>query len=232
MEEARKVLHLRTGLKSVTERIGAWLAREGAERIDCADAFDACVYALQNRGHDVAAVFVGTDWLAPDEYPVLHRLQETWPTAVTVVYGDGRAPYAVDPAARIYVCTTPRDLDQLLSERLEHVVERIRRMFPARQIGESRPRPRPAQAPRIPGDDKADPAHPPAGSHAAWRAAPPTDFARRDAETGPSERDPALAVGAEAPADAGRLGLFVPPEPPRSILSREELEALLKDTGV
>ena len=89
MSLVRSALHLRTGETTAAEAISSWLRQYRVGGTDFSDAFEACVYLLEQSEQAPDLAFVGTDWLTPDEFPIIRYIHETWPGAGVIVYGDG-----------------------------------------------------------------------------------------------------------------------------------------------
>lgn len=93
MERCAKALHLRTGDRSADDAITSWLERHQIETVTCRDPFEACAHALKAPDDRPDLIWIGADWLAPDESAVIEYLREVWPAAAIVLHGQ-------DPAIR------------------------------------------------------------------------------------------------------------------------------------
>jgi hypothetical protein len=116
MELARvpSALHVRTGDPGAAELIDAWCRTHGVDAHVCGDAYDACVHLLKRADHVPDVVFIGVDWLAPDEHEIICYARETWPAVGLVLYGGAPANPAATPPA--LVCASRGELSALLSE--------------------------------------------------------------------------------------------------------------------
>jgi hypothetical protein len=110
-----RTLHLRTADRGVDDAIAAWLRRHDVEVIECADAFDACVAALESPQTAPDILIAGVDWLSPSESSVLGYLRETWPGIIMLIHGGSNAAAVYPAAARTLICRTDAELRQVLA---------------------------------------------------------------------------------------------------------------------
>lgn len=134
MTRSGPTLHIRTGDPGLADAIDAWLRASAVEPVICVDAYEACVHLLK-RAEDVPElVFVGVDWLAPDEQEVIRYVRDTWPAVGMVVYGAPLAPGVADTPL-IRVCAARSDLLPLLAAPPAELVDRFAREGAPTAIG-------------------------------------------------------------------------------------------------
>ena len=208
MSAVRTAIHLRTGESHAAEEISAWLRDHRVEVTGFSDAYDLCVHLLQHSAEIPDLALVGADWLSPGEFAIVRYLRETWPGVGIVVYSSGGETPPCEPGPLTRVCRSSHALRQLLSESPERTLSRLRQeaSLEAPQAAARSRADRPAAIRETPSQT---PASAP-GASAAKPNGPPID---RDEQADGSKPGPA--------AD----------QPPRGILTDEELSALLDDEG-
>lgn len=201
----RSAIHLRTGEPSAAEAVEAWLHDHQVDSTLFLDAYDACVYLLQHSDQVPDLAFVGIDWLAPDELSIIRLIRETWPGSGIVVYASTDEAPPFQPAPPACICRTPAALLQLMTEPPAQVVRRLREQaaLAAAHTPEPQTAGTPARTPRKSPDPK------PSAKPPAKRGKPHT--------TTPSGGQTDAAKSAP------------PGAPPRSMLTNDELSALLDD---
>jgi hypothetical protein len=119
-------LHIRTGDPGAGEAIDAWLTASGFDALNCADAYEACVHLLRRAEQVPELIFIGVDWLAPDEHEILRYARETWPAVGMVIYGAPQPPSAARlPLSRC--CGSRAELAALLAESAGTLIDRFAR---------------------------------------------------------------------------------------------------------
>ena len=199
MATVQTAVHLRTGEPSAAEAIDAWLRRHGVGGTDFGDAYEICTYLVQQSSQVPDLAFVGTDWLAREEFAIVGYIRATWPGVGLVVYSsNGEAP-PCESGPLVRVCRAPDALKRLLTDSPQLLLRRLRE-----QAGEDLSR-----GPEL------------SAENAAVRSSPSVSAGERmNAESRSTSMRPR-----EQPS-----GLKIPPssdQGPRSILTREELSALL-----
>lgn len=200
---------MRSADRASDTAIETWLERHGVEVAPCADAFEACTFALTRRQPVPDLVVVGFDWLAVDERRVVEHLHEAWPTAVVVVHGNLHAIADFRGGSSMLVLRRPGDLQRMLAESPDALLERVG------NAGQSDPpsprawRPNPELADVSSGSETPSPAD-----------ANPLDG--HDKEPLAAAVPPPCA-GLRSPDDSAEIRLTAP----HTILTREELAALL-----
>ena len=126
MSLVRSALHLRTGETTAAEAISSWLRHYRVGGTDFSDAFEACVYLLEQSEQTPDLAFVGTDWLTPDEFPIIRYIHETWPGVGVIVYGDGGELPPQESGALLWRCRSVDALRQLLAESPSVLLQRLR----------------------------------------------------------------------------------------------------------
>jgi len=203
---ARDAIVIRTGQRAESDLVCARLSAAGVKVIECADAIDACVHILRFPDPAPHVVFIGTEWLSREDYALMGYLRQTWPGVLVVLHGEGYDTIPLDRSGPTAVCPTLADLKQLLSGGLDEMVEAARREASGVVRLRGAPRavniPQDAEGARVGSAVKDD--------------GPEQSVAdsRRIRSTVPREKP--VAVG---------------PNPPRTILTEEELDALLRDSG-
>lgn len=210
MKLGRKAIHLRTGDRGTDGAISAWLERHGIEVIACADAFEACTFALTHSAATPELALIGADWLAPDELAISGYFRETWPAVTIVIYGSAAATASIEDGSLTHVLRSPAAVRRMLAA------------APDALLGESR------GALRTPAtlDDWRTRFDVPGLETSAADAEvllPQPVVRTRDREA--PDVDLAPHVSGQPPETAA--GSPVPASPP--ILTREELAALLDD---
>ena len=110
-----RAIHIRTADRGADDAIAEWLHRHEIDVIDCADAFDACVAALDSPHDAPELALAGVDWISPNESAVLGYLRETWPGIIIVVHGGSTAAVGYPASALTLVCRTGDALRELLA---------------------------------------------------------------------------------------------------------------------
>lgn len=123
-------LHVRTGEPSTADAVDAWFRAHAIEPLGCVDAYEACVHLLMNAAHVPDLVFVGADWLAPDEQIIIRYARETWPAVGIVVYG-GPPAAPLGSLPRMRVCSSRGDLAAVLSGPPSALIEQFAAAGPA-----------------------------------------------------------------------------------------------------
>lgn len=175
MDRVSRAIHIRTGSREAADAIDAWLNRHDVATLSLTNVYDACVYLLRKYDMIADLAFVGTDWLAAEDFAILDYLRQTWPRVGIVVYGCTANTPRVDvlPLMR---ALPAGDLTRQLSENTP--TEMLARLYArATPLGEPPPaREKPAQT-AIPTPRPAAPrvdTPPPA----VQRAEPPDDDLR------------------------------------------------------
>ena len=212
LERCKKAIHLRTGDRGTDGAISAWLERHGVEVVTCADAFEACAFALTHSAATPDLALVGADWLAPDELAIIGYLRETWPGVTTVVYGSAPATAGFEATPLTVVQRSATAVQRMLADApgalLEESLKALRAQTPLDDGWRPQPKTPPAAELQLP---------------AAGTAFTRPPIQTRDADALGSELTPRLA-GQDSEVEGG-------PRPParQTILTQEELAALLKD---
>lgn len=194
----QSALHIRTAEPGLADLVDAWLTTHRVRCTCCADVYEACVHLIKHSQDVPDIAFVGSDWLAADDFLILRYLRETWPSVAIVVYGtrDGATTCADEPLCR--VCRSRRALLCLLEHPPALLLRRLR------------------SAPGEPRSTDAA-AVQPGGTREAMRG---EKGDRPPAEPQPSE----APQGGQAGSESERAPLE---GAPRTILTDEELSALL-----
>ena len=209
MSQISSAIHVRTGEPSAAEAIEGWLRAHDVESVVFFDVYDACVYLLQHNERVPDLVFVGTDWLAPDELSIIRFIRETWPGAGIVAYSSSDEAPPVPAAPPTCVCRTPAALLQFMTEPPAQALRRLR--------AQAAP-----EAARVPSPQ-------PAGTrHSAPRApqVPPVPQPTRAPRSTAADQDfPDAAPDRTAQADLAPPAIV----PPGAVLTADELSALLDE---
>jgi len=186
-----RALHLRTSSNRADQLVERWLRQHGVEVLRCADAWQACLSALQRRGEPVELAFVGLEWLAADELAVLHHVREAWPRVGLVIVACAGESLLMPPP-RTIVCRGLQALRRLLSGGPDQLLQRFARferverrpLTPAMPASAAPPaRSLETELPReIVAPDAGSPAAAP--GHDGEPPAPPTDNQRRAGPVG------------------------------------------------
>ncbi|MFH1748523.1 MAG: hypothetical protein ABIG44_15930 [Planctomycetota bacterium] len=126
MSNVRRAFHLRTGEPGAAEAVEAWLHDHQVESTLLFDAYDACVYLLEHNDQVPDLVFVGTDWLAPDEIQIINYIRETWPGSGIVVYSSSDDAPPLQPTPPTCICRSPAALLELMIEPPAEVLRHLR----------------------------------------------------------------------------------------------------------
>ncbi len=204
----RAAVHLRTGERGSDDEIDAWLQRQSATVIGSDDPLDACVQVLTHQHLPVALVFLGGDWLEPDDWRLVDYLRELWPAAACVVHLSRPGVVALSDPLTL-VCSSRAELATVLAGDFEQAVEHVRRAARRSEVIETPPGRPEGSATDVAGPGRAAVGPIRSGPHPG--VAPPARPAKD--ESGSSS----TAVSADRA------------EPLRAILTREELEALMRD---
>lgn len=116
MERCKRAIHLRTGERGTDQAIASWLRRHGVEVIDCADAYEACTFALLHGEQRPDLALIGVDWLAPAEFAIVTYFRETWPGLRIVVHGEACLTAALHAAAPTVTCVSAGELRRFLED--------------------------------------------------------------------------------------------------------------------
>ncbi len=211
MELCQKAIHLRTADRGTDGAISAWLERHGVEVVACADAFEACTFALTHSATIPELAFIGADWLAPDELAISGYFRETWPGVTIVIYGSAATTAGFEASALTHVYRSAAAVRRMLAAAPGALLEESRAALRTSVALDDGWRPRLD----TPG---------PAVSAAVEEASVPRPVVQtRDLEA--LDADIAAHVGGQPPeAAAGQ-----PAPASQTILTREELAALLED---
>lgn len=196
-------MHIRTGQRATADTVDAWLSRHGVEVVAPADVYDACAQLLLEFDRIADLVLIGTDWLAPDDLRIVRYIRETWPRSAIVLYGGGAETAGAELTPFVWPCRTGADLARLVAappaDVLRHLAEEA---LPRTLTGPS------AELPAL--------RRPPVGDPPGH--VPPV---RPDSRGRPqaAASDGSVALG----GGPGRVAA----ETPRSLLTAEELAALL-----
>ena len=131
MFPARTAIHLRTGEAGVSDLVDAWLQQHEIHGPVFANAFDTCVYLLEESDKVPDLAFVGADWLSPDEGDIVHYLRETWPSLGIVVYAGGTVTVGCEPGGLTQFCHSRGALRQLLEYSPEQLLRVLREHDPS-----------------------------------------------------------------------------------------------------
>lgn len=213
MRSCDNAMHVRTGDRGTGYAINAWLERHQVLTVNCEDAFEACATMLTRPDLVPAIALVGTRWLEPDEYALLDYLRETWPHVAIVLYGNEAPRSGRDPL--MFVARLPQGVRKMLAESPATLLEQI-----------VKPRVQPEAAPSEKSINQPRGIREP---EASSEGSDETD-ANPGKANGAGERQG--AEGGDRIQTSGRGD--GPPQPskpaaPETILTREELAALLED---
>jgi hypothetical protein len=251
-------LHIRTGSRASVQLVDRWLERQQVEVLACADAFDACVAVLRKDAPPIGLALLGADWLDPEDFALIRLLHEHVPGLAIVLYGYAGLPQEPAHAGPLLVCRSAVDLEHALQDELDGLVARVRRQASGTSrnltgTGQdpSLPDPRRSNLRTRRGDsdhlsdgpaqeaDGIDAAGRPALRRAASRSPAGTAVGGARSAPEPEAVRHAGALSTDSPTTTttgGTLPAAMPdtgvrPASPRTIHSREELKALLRDTG-
>jgi hypothetical protein len=158
-----------------------WLRAHAVHRIAFDDVYDACLHLLREPQPVPLLVFIGSDWLMPEELVIAQYARQVWSSTPCLVYGS-EPRFALHPSPfGEQVFRSRAALRELLQGPPEHVADQLRASTPT--------------------------------------AATSVVAARPAAAGQPGQRDARPGLSISSPED----------EPPRSILTNEELSALLDD---
>ncbi len=202
----RRAIHIRTGQSASIAAVDTWLTRHELEVARFDDVYSACVHLLTNYERIADLALVGADWLADDEFNIITYIRQTWPRTAIIVYGasDKTPIYDVLPLMR----TVRRQaaLDELVAQNPADVVTEL-----ARRAVRS-------DAPTI---VPATPAAQPEAGSITDSARAAVEAENRNSDS--TSHDTRESRPEQSPSDNGGIA-------PRSILSAEELSALLDGT--
>jgi hypothetical protein len=194
------------------DAIDAWLTDHEVEAFACADVYEACVHLLREYENVPDLVLMGADWLAEDELGIVRYVRETWPQAVMVLYG-AAAPAGLDLLPLTLTCRTDAGLQELLAKPPAQVVRQLR----ARATPRSPAAPLPAVAAAPAGPSVVEPP----------RLRPLKNEPPLPPGSAPTSRPAASPADPDLSASLGGGLKLTAADPPRSILTAEELAALL-----
>lgn len=212
--EVHRAIHVRTGPPSSADALDQWLAGHGVEIVALDNAYDACVHLLKHYDQVADLALVGTTWLGEQEFRILHYIRETWPRVGVVIYGSANTTPAVEWVPLTMTCPGEAAVRELVTQTptslLHRLTDEARVAFgqSARPIGER----------REPAALLQRRACVPQPGSMPTRPTPPSKLVKRPAEQRP---------GARPGAGASTRLTVAEPDPPRAILSAEELSALL-----
>ncbi len=78
--------------------VDQWLDRQGFQTCEFTDPYMACAHLVRRIADIPDLVFVGADWLSPEELILVQYLRETWPSVGVVVYANGNVSGVCEPA--------------------------------------------------------------------------------------------------------------------------------------
>ena len=213
LERCQKAVHLRTGDRGTDGAISTWLERHGIEIVTCADAFEACAVALRQHEPPPDLALIGADWLAPGERAIIDYFRESWPGVVIVVHGSTTATSSLPAQPLTRVCRSAGEVQELLADSPDALLNRLR----------CAPR---AQAP-IDNDQRGQPKEAAADERRAGMKEAP--LPQPTIPTGERPEPPVELTPSTAPRDSAATTTGKPAPPSRSVLTEEELAALLED---
>jgi hypothetical protein len=199
--------------------VDQWLDRQGFQTCEFTDPYMACAHLVRRIADIPDLVFVGADWLSPEELILVQYLRETWPSVGVVVYANGNVSGVCEPAPLRLVCCSSAALRGCLENSPEQLLDALR----------ARPSVQPLE-PQRGGSAAVIDARPPADRAAMlgdqfddlWSAAlgrpGPTAGRAPQGVAHAHANDPGVERAEQGSPHNGA---------PRGILSDEELEALL-----
>jgi hypothetical protein len=212
VERCKRAIHLRTGDRGTDGAIAAWLERHGVDVIACADAFEACTFALTHSAATPDLALVGADWLPPDQLAIIGYLRETWPGVTTVVYGSAPATAGFEATPLTLVQRSAAAVQRMLAGTpgalLEESLKALRAQAPLDDGWRPQAKTPPPAEPQLP---------------AAGTALPRPASQTRDAHAPGGELTPRV-TGQDSETGGGAR-----PPVRQTILTQEELAALLED---
>lgn len=230
MTQVTRAFHLRGGQRTTVDLVDGWLNQHALEVWGCADSFQACTQLLTAAGDPVQLAFLGVDWLGPDELAIVDYVRETWPRAGMVIYGSAPFGSLQAPDLAVY-CGSRAALQAALDHTVDGLIAYLRRQSRRRAHSEATVS---AEACDWPTVEAAVPtslfavtaARTPAGTAVVRNPqsvsspeAPAKAVAPASVQSDNTEQERATDTPPEAPGSVT--------EDPRSILTREELAALL-----
>ena len=131
-------IHIRSGEPGPGRLIDRWLEAHHVPVRDFADAYEACVYLVQHPSATPDLAFVGTDWLLPEEWPIVRYLHETWPGLGLIIYASRSVPGLPEGAALRSVAASARTLESILELEPDNLLRGMRPAGPPEGIVESK----------------------------------------------------------------------------------------------
>jgi hypothetical protein len=217
---AREAIVVRTGRAVESDLICHYLRDSSVSVVECRDAIDACLHILRNPEAAPQIAFIGADWLAREEFALAGYMHQAWPGILIVLHGDGADKAPIEHGRGAIVCATTAELSQLLSSPLDEVLVEGRLTAAASPLRYSARQ----SVPRSPVLGAAVEPCRPVEYHCDASVRAPADL---ELHTEPA-RMPASGLHDSALSPS----LDWPCESPRTILTQEELESLLRDSGV
>lgn len=203
VHQTRTAIHLCTGQHADAQALNAWLERHGVEVIGFDDVYRACVHLLRRYERIPDLALVGTDWLMDDEINIVAFLRQTWPRVAVILYGGTHESPLVELLPLTRTCRGAAGLSELTSRSPDELLREL----------------------------TADAGPPPSRPLVEWRDSAESDRGgeqrgMRAGDRAAAPRIEASEIGerSEEPRAALKLSNT---ESPRSILTAEELAALL-----
>lgn len=109
----RSGIHMRTGDRVAAGDVDAWCARHQIELTTADDAFSG-LGALLSEAVPFDWIWIGLDWLAPDEVAVVRYARQRCPSAAIVVYGAAQIAVAPDMLRGVLWCADRESLREAL----------------------------------------------------------------------------------------------------------------------
>lgn len=211
MSSVRNVLHIRTGQRAAAEAIDAWLYDHGVDVLPFSDVYDACTHLLKGYESVPDLALVGTDWLSEDECRIIRYVRETWPRVGLIIYGLARDTFVADFSPLSRTCRSQHALQRLLAQSPHDVLRDLTGESASYREVAPPPEPEPAPPTTMP-ELSLTPRH----NKRDERTTDDGDDSNGQHDTVEQDQRP-----------PERLGDVPEVQPPRAILTAEELSALL-----
>jgi hypothetical protein len=132
-------IHIRSGEPGPGRLVDRWLEAHRVAVRDFADAYEACVYLVQQPSAAPDLAFVGADWLLPEEWPIVRYLHETWPGLGLVIYASRSVPGLPEGTVLRSVAASARTLESILELGPDNLLRSMRpAAAPLERVLESR----------------------------------------------------------------------------------------------
>lgn len=204
MLSVHQAWHIRTGQRAAIDTIDGWLQEHCVQVAPFFNVYDACVHLLRHYDQIPDLVFLGADWLARDEFGIVRLVRETWPRVAIIVYGQTPETPSFDYAPLMCTCRSLDELHTLISDSPSALLRRLS-TDPLSAAPSAAPEP---AVPII----NTEPEMPPA---------------RRTSQSRDDRESTVLDQDVDDSTAGPSLRVAQATEPPRSILTTEELSALL-----